>query len=294
MTIRLLSVAVFTILLASGSGATNLLINGGAESGDLTGWEDPLGNGFEVLDPPTFDPVEGSFVFYAGVVGASGPLVNEVRQDLDVSDLAGSIDAGEVTSGFSGWGRTGASADGSVRDPATIILEFLASDLGVLAQYSSGEIEPYNTWVQIGDTRAIPPGTRVLRVRLIGQRDGGISTDAYFDDLMLSLDGPPAGVADQGGSPVLETARLEVFPNPFNPLTTISFTSSEIEHARLQVMDLRGRLVATLVDGVVATGRHEVNWDGRDAAGREVPSGVYVSRLVAGGRVSHGRMALVR
>jgi flagellar hook assembly protein FlgD len=63
---------------------------------------------------------------------------------------------------------------------------------------------------------------------------------------------------------------------------------------RLGVFDLRGRLVATLVDEIVAAGRHEVTWNGRDDSGRELPSGVYLSRLEAGGQVVHGRMTLVR
>ncbi len=83
-------------------------------------------------------------------------------------------------------------------------------------------------------------------------------------------------------------------PNPFNPQTTISYTISVVDHVRVQVVDLRGRRIATLVDEVVATGRHEVIWNGRDNAGHDVPSGIYFSRLEANGQVAHGRMTLVR
>jgi flagellar hook assembly protein FlgD len=87
---------------------------------------------------------------------------------------------------------------------------------------------------------------------------------------------------------------MEVSPNPFNPTTTIGFTVPAAAPVRLQVFDLRGRLVATLVDEELRAGQHEVIWTGSDASGREVPSGVYLSRLAAGGKVVHGRMALVR
>ena len=84
------------------------------------------------------------------------------------------------------------------------------------------------------------------------------------------------------------------YPNPFNPETSVAF---EVEYAGptlISIHDLRGRLVTTLLDEHLPAGRHEVTWDGRDASGREVPSGVYLSRLEAVGQMAHGRMSLVR
>lgn len=95
-----------------------------------------------------------------------------------------------------------------------------------------------------------------------------------------------------GPSPKLALGPF--MPNPFNPSTTISFVVPVDGRVRLQVIDLGGRTVATLVDWVLPKGRHNVAWDGRNAAGHEVPSGVYLSRLEASGQVAHGRMTLVR
>ena len=69
------------------------------------------------------------------------------------------------------------------------------------------------------------------------------------------------------------------FPNPFNPATTIAFTVPRATNARVTVLDSRGRLVAELMDSVVESGSHEVNWQGRDKSGRAVPSGNYFYRL---------------
>jgi agmatine deiminase len=73
------------------------------------------------------------------------------------------------------------------------------------------------------------------------------------------------------------------FPNPFNPGTTFSFTLAYPDHARLVVLDLRGRLVRTLVDGVCAAGTTEVFWDGTDDGGRPVAAGTYRYLLTAAG-----------
>lgn len=83
-------------------------------------------------------------------------------------------------------------------------------------------------------------------------------------------------------------------PNPFNPSTAISFDMVAAGHARLEVYDVVGRLVTILVDGQRNVGRHQVTWDGRDAAGRMSVSGVYMYRLEAGGTVQSRRMMLVK
>jgi hypothetical protein len=95
-------------------------------------------------------------------------------------------------------------------------------------------------------------------------------------------------------SPAVAALEVAAHPNPFNPITRLDYAVASTGHVRLRIFDLRGRSVATLVDGVVTAGRHEVVWNGRDAGGREVPSGVYLSRLETAGQVAQGRLALVR
>lgn len=92
----------------------------------------------------------------------------------------------------------------------------------------------------------------------------------------------------------LDASGLISYPNPFNPQTTIHYELSASGPVKFQVFDLRGRLVAILVDEVIPSGRHEVTWNGRDASGREAPSGVYLSRFEVNGQVVRGRMTLVR
>jgi len=84
-------------------------------------------------------------------------------------------------------------------------------------------------------------------------------------------------------------------PNPFNPRTTIIFELPAAATVDLRVHDLTGRVVRTLAAGdAYGPGRHELVWDGTDAAGRDAASGVYVCRLVAVGETRNGHMVLVR
>lgn len=83
-------------------------------------------------------------------------------------------------------------------------------------------------------------------------------------------------------------------PNPFNPRTTIPFELAEAQHVRLVVYRLDGREVKTLVDAVRPRGSGFVIWNGDDAHGRAVASGVYAVRMEAGGTILSRRLVLVR
>ena len=83
-------------------------------------------------------------------------------------------------------------------------------------------------------------------------------------------------------------------PNPFNPITRLSFDLATAGHARLKVYDAAGRLVTTLVDRHLGVGDHDVIWDGRDDKGRISAAGVYLYRLETGDEVETKRMVLVK
>jgi hypothetical protein len=83
-------------------------------------------------------------------------------------------------------------------------------------------------------------------------------------------------------------------PNPFNPRTTVKFGLAAPGRARLDVFDVRGRLVRTLLDAELAAGDHAVAWDGCDDLGRGAASGSYFCRLAAAGIECRTAMQLVR
>ena len=81
-------------------------------------------------------------------------------------------------------------------------------------------------------------------------------------------------------------ARLHLgqnYPNPFNPSTIIPYQLPAPGRVRLEVFNILGQRVATLVDGERPAGFHTAAWDATDASGRGVGSGVYLYRLLGGG-----------
>ncbi len=86
-----------------------------------------------------------------------------------------------------------------------------------------------------------------------------------------------------------EFQLLQNYPNPFNPSTTISFTVPQSTQAKLQVYNITGQLVATLVDEFVQTGRYSVKWDASKQA-----SGIYFYTLSVGSEVFSKKMVLIK
>jgi hypothetical protein len=90
------------------------------------------------------------------------------------------------------------------------------------------------------------------------------------------------------------TALMQNFPNPFNPSTTLAFDVAQAGNVTIQVYDVSGRLVATLLNAHKEIGRHRVDWNGKNASGSLVPSGIYFYRMRAAGFEVTKKMILVR
>lgn len=94
-----------------------------------------------------------------------------------------------------------------------------------------------------------------------------------FDTLVLTHASIP-----EAPQPALGMSLGRPAENPFTGETTFSLAVPEDCEISLSVYDVSGRLVRSLVDGALVSGTHPIAWDGRDDAGRPVPSGVYFAR----------------
>jgi hypothetical protein len=89
------------------------------------------------------------------------------------------------------------------------------------------------------------------------------------------------------------TALMQNHPNPFNPTTTIVFDVATAGAVRIEIYDVSGSLVRTLVNEEKGIGRHVATWDGRDGTGNQVHTGVYFCRMTAPGYTSQAKKMLL-
>jgi hypothetical protein len=92
----------------------------------------------------------------------------------------------------------------------------------------------------------------------------------------------------------VDYALQQNYPNPFNPHTIIRYSLKEAGPVRLAIFNVVGQEVISLVDGYRVAGYHEAIWDGIDASGNPVASGLYFSRMQAGGIIYTRKMVLLR
>jgi len=103
--------------------------------------------------------------------------------------------------------------------------------------------------------------------------------------------GSPTGVQNPAASAV---TLLQNHPNPFNPTTSIHFELNRNADVTLAIYDAAGTYVVTLASGPYARGPHDVTWNGSDAQGNRVGSGVYFCRLTTGATTLSRKMVLLK
>jgi hypothetical protein len=121
---------------------------------------------------------------------------------------------------------------------------------------------------------------------------------AYFDDFSVTkmIVSPVTAIEDRNGKARVPSAyRLsQNYPNPFNPQTSIQFSCPNLGWVRLDVYNLLGQRVTTLVDGIYQGGTYNVNWEGVDDRGLSVASGVYIYSLMTNDTRIARKMLLIR
>jgi len=99
-----------------------------------------------------------------------------------------------------------------------------------------------------------------------------------MSELTPALDAHAAGILGRNGTP--DHFELSTnFPNPFNPYTTIPYQIPENTHVNIQIFDLSGRHIQTLVNTYQSTGYYDLIWNGTDFHGKEISSGMYIVRM---------------
>ena len=138
------------------------------------------------------------------------------------------------------------------------------------------------------DVNVIEPQGNRFTIRLAGP--------SAVRSLKVILGTPAYAAGNSEGIPLVPIAYAleQNYPNPFNPTTTIRYQLNKRSEVRLEIYDLLGRRVKTLVTGEQVTGSYSVLWKSDNDARNAVASGVYIYRLRAGDFVQSRKLVLLR
>ena len=236
-----------------------------------------------------------------------GVEVGEVPDPATLTYLVESLDAGtyEFTVTAFYTNPDGESVP-SAGVNATIVLDYPSNfnaqfqDPNVIVTWSAPArgVDSYNVYRDgelheegVSETMFIDinpaPGTYMYSATTVF--DGGWESD-LCDEIEVIVTG---SIGDEVIKPTV-TKLTGNYPNPFNPTTTISFSLKEAGHVSVNIYNMRGQLVKTLVNAELERDFHEIVWDGRDNSGKTTTSGVYFYKMKAQNYNSTKKMILMK
>jgi hypothetical protein len=168
---------------------------------------------------------------------------------------------------------------------------------GVAHIYYNGE--------DVTQNGAIVPNLQVTQSVTIGSMSGpewfwtGMIDDVRIyqgvltvDEINEVMDSVETGISQRSAE--IKDFKLRNYPNPFNPQTMISFFVLSSQQLELEITNIQGEHIRTLVNEEKASGQYSVLWDGLDESGRAVSSGVYFAKIAGDDFLQRHKMLLLR
>ncbi|MEW8626542.1 MAG: hypothetical protein AB2551_12365 [Candidatus Thiodiazotropha sp.] len=189
---------------------SELVINGGAETANTTGW---VSTGVNAVPVDNYSSGFGSFVF----TGGTGSRIQTLFQSIDLSANAEQIEEGGLVSSFSIYLQQ--RSDRVNLDQARVDVSFLDGAGAILDSYSFEDVVDIGVfdWNYFSDSRLVTAGTRSVDILLTASRTGGVRTDAFFDEISFQISAVPVP-----GAVLLFISGLAVFVGFKNRKNTLN------------------------------------------------------------------------
>jgi len=135
-----------------------------------------------------------------------------------------------------------------------------------------------------------------FKPRMGGTPPGGAHPDSSYERC-FKIPPTPSDVKEIQGSDESKPSQFSLsqnYPNPFNPITNFQFTLPKPAHVKIDVFNIVGQKVKTLMDQDMKPGVYQVDWDGKDESGNSVSTGVYFYKVQAGDFSDMKKMVLLK
>ena len=148
-------------------------------------------------------------------------------------------------------------------------------------------------WVSLGEYFLTADVEVTVKVMDTGESSVGVVLRA--DAVKFSLIEEVTGIESSSSESIPNKYHLhQNYPNPFNPETVIVYQIPKAEHVKIEVFNLLGERIKTLINLFLAAGNHSITWDGKNYNGSQVASGTYFYRIKAGNFIQTKKMIYLR
>ncbi len=237
-----------------------------------------------------FDNRDGDRAVYAQLFEESGELIGTNFRVGTAPDVLYNLDLLSVAAMTDGTTLVTWRCIGSATDNYSICATLLNGDGSIIEYNYQISDDMFDQMNQYAPTVA-PTQTGFLATWLDSRRDMG-----YWDVFGRFFDLTPTDISDDQQNEVMPIghALKQNSPNPFNPNTIIEFTLHKRSHVSLEIFNILGQRVKTLIEENRPAGTYSIIWDGKDQDGDETASGVYFYRIKAGDFCESKKMLLLK
>jgi hypothetical protein len=127
----------------------------------------------------------------------------------------------------------------------------------------------------------------------VGATDGIITELVYSDSFTVIFDLSNLAISNESIIPEIFALRQN-YPNPFNPVTTIAYDVPEMTSVRVDIYNILGQQVRTLINRSHEPGYYRIQWDGTNDYGEVLPTGMYIYSIQASGFTSVKKLVLMK
>ncbi len=139
-----------------------------------------------------------------------------------------------------------------------------------------------------------PSGDRILNIDRMRFRYGTLTIDGPTRSPQPLPSGATISAIKNQGQGAVDYELLRCYPNPFNSQVIIEFTIPKSRFTKVNILNIKGQKIKTLLASVAPTGRHVLHWAGDDNQGRSVSSGVYICRMQSGKNIVSQKISLIK
>jgi hypothetical protein len=191
--------------------------------------------------------------------------------------------------------RFAADFGNAVSRQTSTMPEFEFISLQQNVNHYSRELQSYNVYLN-GTLQGNTDDTQWQLAGLVNGQTYTAGVQAVYDEglsAIVTVDFTYTGTGAEN-SIIAKTSLNGNYPNPFNPTTTIAFSLASPSFVSLEVFNVKGEKVRTLVNGTLEASDHNVTWNGNDDSGKPVASGVYFYKMKADNFMQTKKMILMK
>lgn len=187
--------------------------------------------------------------------------------------------------------RSHTSEYGLERLKVGVCTDFISSPPDIVYLSGNSYIEVPTTWSQYQYDLSVYDGQRIRFAIHCVSDDSFV---LWLDDFAFAGNGGSIVGANDATYTPLKTELFRNYPNPFNPETSIRYSIASPSQVRMDIYNIKGQLIRTLINESKSAGEHRAIWNGKDDKGNSVSSGVYFYKLSSGRFSSTKKMILMK